>query len=361
MNEQLHPLTLGEILDRTAQIYRTGFLRFAGVAAIPMGVLLAFAAVVVGSIAYASHAGAKEAFSYTEGVLFLVYMGAVGLVGVPLFMGALALSWAALTDATAKMFLGETFTILGAYGSLRRRRWRVLWLLTMAILFVGAIPGSGMFALAFGNAALAALADKAGLRGLGVLSSVVTFALLAALAFAALWILLLVCMAFAACVVEDKSAWQALKRSATLSTGTKGRLFVVFLLGYAVETVLSLGFYVPALVVLALVPGLQGEKNADASATATMIVVCGLMLVVKALTTPVYGIALTLVYFDQRIRKEGFDIEWLMRDAGMELPAGAAEEPAAQGAAPWVVVPEERSGADGGFAGTPMPPSGGSA
>jgi len=31
----------------------------------------------------------------------------------------------------------------------------------------------------------------------------------------------------------------------------------------------------------------------------------------------VYGIALVLFYYDQRIRMEGFDIEWMMQQAGM--------------------------------------------
>jgi hypothetical protein len=46
--------------------------------------------------------------------------------------------------------------------------------------------------------------------------------------------------------------------------------------------------------------------------------------VVRALTKPVYGIALTLFYFDQRIRKEGFDIEWMMQKAGMVQASPAA-------------------------------------
>jgi hypothetical protein len=47
--------------------------------------------------------------------------------------------------------------------------------------------------------------------------------------------------------------------------------------------------------------------------------------VVKAMTKPIYGIALTIFYFDQRIRKEGFDIEWMMQQAGMLAPTAAPE------------------------------------
>jgi hypothetical protein len=48
---------------------------------------------------------------------------------------------------------------------------------------------------------------------------------------------------------------------------------------------------------------------------------------------PIYPIALTLFYYDQRIRKEGFDIERLMESAGLNanatLPAGASDATAA--------------------------------
>jgi hypothetical protein len=32
---------------------------------------------------------------------------------------------------------------------------------------------------------------------------------------------------------------------------------------------------------------------------------------------PIYSIALTLFYYDQRIRKEGYDVEWLMEQAAV--------------------------------------------
>jgi len=46
MDEPLHPSTLSEILDRTAQIYRSRFLVFFGIAALPTALLLAFVGIV---------------------------------------------------------------------------------------------------------------------------------------------------------------------------------------------------------------------------------------------------------------------------------------------------------------------------
>jgi hypothetical protein len=48
----------------------------------------------------------------------------------------------------------------------------------------------------------------------------------------------------------------------------------------------------------------------------------------NVLIGPIYAIGLTLFYYDQRIRKEGYDIEWMMQAAGL-LPQQAGSEPAA--------------------------------
>jgi hypothetical protein len=38
---------------------------------------------------------------------------------------------------------------------------------------------------------------------------------------------------------------------------------------------------------------------------------------------PLYPIALTLLYYDQRSRKEGYDVERMMEEAGLLIPSGA--------------------------------------
>jgi hypothetical protein len=52
----------------------------------------------------------------------------------------------------------------------------------------------------------------------------------------------------------------------------------------------------------------------------TEIVRVGLDFISKVLLAPIYMIAAVLFYYDQRIRKEGFDIEWMMQRAGLTPP-----------------------------------------
>jgi hypothetical protein len=49
------------------------------------------------------------------------------------------------------------------------------------------------------------------------------------------------------------------------------------------------------------------------------------IFVMDALIGPIYSIGLTLFYYDQRIRKEGYDIEWMMQAAGL-VPQQAGGE-----------------------------------
>jgi hypothetical protein len=45
---------------------------------------------------------------------------------------------------------------------------------------------------------------------------------------------------------------------------------------------------------------------------------------------PLYPIALTLLYYDQRSRKEGYDVERMMEAAGLLAPAAAVAAPSAE-------------------------------
>ena len=53
---------------------------------------------------------------------------------------------------------------------------------------------------------------------------------------------------------------------------------------------------------------------------------------------PIYATGFTLFYYDQRVRKEGFDIEHMMQSAGLAQPS-----PVVDIAAPEIAVPDPGS------------------
>jgi hypothetical protein len=333
MNEPLRPSTLGEILDRTAQLYRSRFLLFLGISVIPTVVVVALACLIGLVVAWWSAAGAGSVSEAEGYVLVAVFALGVTLVALPIFLAATALAMAAMCHAVSRVYLGQATTLRDAYKSVWRRGWRYIGLYLLEGLLIGVAPIAAWTVLVFLVAGGAALARTA---GMGSITGGALFGLLVVLAVVALigyviWMALRLSLAFPACVVEQIGAWTAIKRSSNLSLGTKGRIFVLFLLGATLSWLLSMGITLPLTIILALLPGMNNAQNVGVIAWVPFFVIYGSLFAVQALVRPVYGIALVLFYYDQRIRIEGFDIEWMMQQAGMVV----APPPTAQ-AAPWL-------------------------
>jgi hypothetical protein len=313
MNEPLRPFTLGEILDRTAQLYRRHFLLFAGVAAAPTGVLVAvFAAcgVLLGTVSVA----ARSTMS-ADAITGLIVIGVL-LVGLPVGLGATVVSHAALTHTAVHTHMGRPQTMREAFKSVWPRFWRYLGLLILQVVLAGLIPGAAAAAIV---SILAYFGFRAGNGtvtdvGTGVLAILVVMAAFVYI----VWRALGYSMAMAVCVVEDKLAMESLSRSVKLSRGTRGRIFVMALLVWAISIVLSFVTYIPMVIVLAVVTAVgHGAAYAAITTVVAEILQALLNFALQMLVTPVYMTALVLFYFDQRIRTEGYDIEYLMEQAGL--------------------------------------------
>jgi hypothetical protein len=333
MNEPLRPLTLGEILDRTAQLYRSRFLLFLGISVIPTVVLLALICPAGLVVAWWSAAGAGSVSEQAGYILVAVFAIGVALVALPVYLAATALAMAAMSHAVSRVHLGQTTTIRDAYKSVWRQGWRYIWLSILEGLLIGVAPLAVWTVLVIIGAVLAALAQKAGMESIagGALFVLVVVLVAVALIGYVIWVLLRLSLAFPACVIEQIRAWSAVKRSSLLSTGTKGRIFVLYLLVAALSWLLSMGITLPLTIILSLFFSSGDPQRAQAAGLVMLFIVYGASFAVQALVRPVYGIALVLFYYDQRIRQEGFDIEWMMQQAGMVT----ASPPAPQ-AAPWL-------------------------
>ena len=331
MNEPLHPLSLGEVLDSTAQLYRDRFLVFFGISMVPSGFILAAALIVVSMFAAIGLQNAAAGTSGAAQAMAVIAIGVTSLLALPLFVSSAALGWAALCQASAQSFLGEPITIRSSYKAVWKHGWNHVGLYLLLTLFVGIIP----FSAVFGIIAISAVLSAAAAGTVQSIVGVAIFVFVLGIAVAALWILLRLCLAFPATVVEGISAWSALKRSSSLSTGTRGRIILLFLLGTALSQLIAIVLIIPFIVLVAFVPALQGPQHAGAVGAFIALVFYGVSFTAQAFVRPVYGIALTLFYFDQRIRKEGFDIELLMTRAGLEQTNAQAQIAAAT---PWTGI-----------------------
>jgi hypothetical protein len=64
-----------------------------------------------------------------------------------------------------------------------------------------------------------------------------------------------------------------------------------------------------------------GARHGSAGLLAVQLVTLTISFVTSVLISPIGSIAICLIYFDERVRREGFDIEFLMnRSAPIEEP-----------------------------------------
>jgi hypothetical protein len=333
MDETPHPSTLSEILDLTIQMYRRRFLVFAGLAAAPYAAVLAPVCIFLllgwwlGNL--------DSGIAKSAGFPILLILGI--LVAAPVWIAVTALANGALSHAASHRYFGDGITIRGAWKEAWARGWSYTGLYLLEFLLIWVAPILVWVLMFMGAAAIAALGRSSGMgASAGVLAGVGAVVLVAGLVAYGLWMLLRLALAFPACVVERIGVIEALRRGPSLSRGTKGRIFLLYLLGGILNYLLSLVITVPLTIAIALIPALQGPQHAQVAAVLAIIAGYGMGVVAQALTKPVYAIALVLFYFDQRIRHEGFDIEWMMLRAGLTVPA--PPQPALQ---PW--LPEQPS------------------
>lgn len=337
MSETLRPSTLGEILDRTFQIYRNRFWRFVGIGALPLLVALLVGLVAGVILTISGIAGRIHSNPVTFIRIFTVVL--VYVIVLPVYLGAYAISAAGITEGTVLAQRGEAFTIRGVLRNVWPRFWTYFWYLLLQGILAVLVPGCAAGALI---APLFYLIARSG-TGFG---SAFFFGLLAiALGTAAfgliVWLFLGFAIGMAVCVVEKKTAWESLKRSWRLSNGTRGRIFVLYLLMSALALVVVMMSYFMAalLVALASLAGQRAAVMAVMGAIAAVVYLIGVFGTQIALL-PMPWIALTLFYFDQRIRKEGYDIEWMMQQAGLTESA-ALTPPAAEPAGFRPVTPPD--------------------
>jgi hypothetical protein len=332
MESNLRPLTLGEILDRTAQLYRTNFLLFAGISAVYAGVLLVLGLLQIGL------AETLRVMHLTQQLRWLTWTTmAVATLLTFLIYGAVV---AAVSRAVAWVHLGKPATIRGAYQSILPRLGRYLWLMTLTFLVVFS-PVSLLYGGYFGTLAYyvkgfgtdqaaqrASMSNPQTMMIFGVASLVFVLLLIPVGIYTAL-MGLRYSLAIPACVVEDIKARPAIRRSIGLAKGSWGRIFLLVLLIGAIKA--GLGLMTQIFVVIAAFkhpgqlpgPGVQALSQVIAFFTNTFL-------------GPIYAMGVTLFYYDQRIRKEGFDIEWMMQAAGLTPPERTAETPAP--VEPWLAL-----------------------
>ncbi len=308
---ELRPLSLGEVLDRTFALYRSRFWLFAGITAVSASVQ-----VIVQGISLAT------AHKLLRGVAGGVPRGTSPMLALHQVVGAQLGTWiaalafflisavanAATTLALSEVYLNRPASARDALAAAFKRwyRWIAigLWLLGSMLWPLALALTLGALLVSYG-----ARANSTALIGLGSVSLLLALFVAFPIGFV---LYLRNSLAIPAAMVEKLTVRAAMRRSKGLAAGTKGRIFVVLLIAgvlYLVVAVLES----PATVLMAFAPK---QEHYMAQAVTLLISFLG-----HTLVAPIGLIGLTLIYFDQRVRKEALDLQLLLE--GNRPPAAA--------------------------------------
>jgi hypothetical protein len=308
MQIELRPLSGGETLDRTFQIYRARFAMFVGMATVAAAIETAGSAV--------QFVGQRWIFAHHRTSLLLTtWSGISTLFGAGVALLAISVVFAAMTRATIALHLGEPVGVAQAYRAVWPEWFRYVRL-SICVGFLSAWPFLVVLGTFLGFLTLRVGAS----RGPQVSS---TLAFTGAEFFIAapicVWLLCRYSLSNAACVDEGTTVWKSIQRSVTLSKGLRGHIFLLLLLVYIIQGIVGIIIAAPVFVSLIRAHG----------HIPTGVVIYELLagFVVNCVVSPIYAIGLTVLYLDARIRKEGYDIELKMRQgtANQNLPPEALD------------------------------------
>ncbi|MDH6135306.1 hypothetical protein P3T37_004716 [Kitasatospora sp. MAA4] len=299
----LRPLSVGEILDGSISTVRKHWRTV-------LGLSLVVAVLTNTTLAAVSWYTQGSGTGWTAVVAF-------GAAVVLDLLASLILT-ALLTMVISKAIVGESITLGPAWRAARPQLPKLLGVsLLVPLIVVGIVAASSIplfvASLADSQSPLAALIGvPVLLGGLGV----------------AIWTGVRLSLAAPALMLEKQGVLAAMARSRRLVRGSWWRILGVTLLGYVLTFLLTDMIAIPFSVLAAIVGGTPfalGSASATTTFAALVISTIGAILG-SLLSYPVTAGISVLLYVDQRIRREGLDIE-LARAAG--LPEyGSADRPA---------------------------------
>lgn len=265
----LRPMTLGEVLDRTFTLYRENFLLFAGISALPHLITLFFN---FGFLMFQRSAATGSGPNLSSpGLIGSVVVAA--LVGAFLALLALGLAQAATVSAVSELYLGRPTSVRDSYtqsiGSI--------------LIVVGIIIMTGLA------------------TGVGLIFLIVP----------GIYIACRLAISVPVAIVEKESPVAAMERSMELTKDYAGQMFLLLLLVTVLTYVVGILLQFPVLI--STFTAAMAKRQPSVGVTAYSYIAT---YVSQVVVSPIGTISACLMYYNLRVRKEGFDIQHLMNSLG---------------------------------------------
>lgn len=316
---QLAPLGAGDLIDRTVRLYRRHFTVLIRAVAPP---------VILSSIGWVLWSVSVRSIVLTQSTerLFLYVMLAAGGLALAFVghLGQLIVMGGASRNLVVYLLRGEPVTARLIYRSVRSRFWALLGAsLAIALyLFMAAVASLVVFYISLALAGIGMFVFAS--TGETYLSVIFLFAVIIIGLLLAIWLFFLLAGRAAyvaqALMVEGRGVFAAIGRSVALARGNTWRLIVMFLFTFFASYSALLLLLIP----LGWVGFLLGIDpfEMDASRLPAWYSISYQVVVQMStiLLAPVWMMGLSLLYVDERVRHEGYDIELLAAQRLGEMP-----------------------------------------
>jgi hypothetical protein len=319
----LTPLGAGDLIDRAVRFYRKNFWTFVLIAAPPViiGTIVSVSWTIAGRQLF-SIGSSRDQTELTFYYLFL-RLGSV-VIWISETVATLAVMGGASRNFVRHLLFEEPITFRETYKNTWGRLAGLLAassLLTFVLGFIGII----IFYIGLFIGAIAISLTVALFSFFPILAFIVSLVLGLATAFGTAWLFFLLASRFAyvpqIMLVEGQGVFQAIGRSTTLASGNVARFAALFIFSTVAAWSALAILYIP----LAWFAWANGVEllpfNTDVvpawyEISSQLISQASLILL-----SPVWMVGLCLLYVDERVRHEGYDIELMAARRLGEIPA----------------------------------------
>lgn len=318
---RLRPMTISDILDAVFRLYRDNFLTFIGVVAllqVPMLILQISVTFALGNQVLVDMMQLTRELPFFDPEVdplselplgsLMLYVAISMVIGLIQAIVIQQLINGALANAIARRYLNQPVSILEAY-SFGIERIAALIIAGIIITLIGGLIIGVLFGCTIGFLIVVASAgqDSVALAALTIFATIIT--ILIAILIAAI-LLLRFLFTTQAIVLEGRGPIDAMGRSWRMMRGSFWRVLGIVALVYILVQIITI---VPS-VALGGVIGAIFNRPEDFAIQQSLSTLVGYLIQIVAL--PLQLSAFTLLYYDLRVRKEGYD---------MQMMAGALE------------------------------------